>query len=239
MGPTIRRHGRRGLVNLDWILTLVAVLAAALLAGTVIRTDASEGSTQFGRFVGGVRSLAPNERLVLFEDGESGGAADWSAGRPEDGEVGLGAIWLVAPGDTDVSRRITLPEETVRAILRLDLIAIDDWALEGLELSLDRTPRLRQRFSSRPDLIGEQTGATEPGEGVSLRTRVVPPRALGFASGTSAQRETRVVIEIAVDTPDPQIELSIAPLPAEGRDDAANFPAWAIDNLIVVAARLP
>jgi hypothetical protein len=239
MGPTFRQRGRRGLINLDWMLTLVAVLAAALLAATVIRTDASDGVTQFGRFVGGMRSLAPNERLVLFEDGESGGTADWSAGRPYDREVGLGAIWLVDPGNSVVDRQITLPEETVRAIIRLDLIAIDDWALEGLELSLDGVTRLRHRISSRPDLIADQTGRTDEGGGVSLQSHVAAPRDLGFAGGMTALAETRVVVEMAIDTPDAQIDLSIAPIPAAGAEAAADFPSWAIDNLIVVAARLP
>ena len=47
---------------------------------------------------------------------------------------------------------------------------------------------------------------------------------------------------MALDTPDRDIEIAIAPLPAPEGSPAearAMAPIWAVDNLIVVAASLP
>lgn len=237
MGSFVRPYSRRGLISLDVLLILVALLAAVVVAGAVVRTGSVGQSSQFGTFVGGLRTLGPTETLVVFEDGASGDAAGWSAGARNDDHVGLGAIWLVDPGDTTLERRIPLPEGTVQATLRLDLVAIDDWALQGLELAVNGRPVLRQRFSSRPDLVEAQTTEVLGGDGIMLRTSLDPPKPLGFAQGDAALDDTRLVVEMAVVTPGEELTLTVTPLPAEGGETSA--PAWAVDNLIVVAASLP
>lgn len=238
-GVSSRPRSSSALINIDWMTAGVVVLAAALVAGAVIRTDAASQESQFGQFIGGLRSLGPTESLVLFEDGVSGGAADWSAGRLNDDHAGLGAVWLLDPGDTPLTRRITLPQGTVQGFLRIDLIAIDDWALEGLELALDGQPVLRQRFSSREGTGDAQTTERLEGEGIRLQARLDPARELGFGAGDVALAETRLTLEMVIDTPGPELELSITPLPAAGADPDAPAPVWAVDNLIVVAAGLP
>jgi hypothetical protein len=238
MGSFVRPYSRRGLISLDVLLILVALLAAVVIAGAVVRTGSVGQSSQFGSFVGGLRTLAPTETLVVFEDGAPSDEAGWSKGARNDDHVGLGAIWLVEPGDATFERRIPLPEGTVQATLRLDLIAIDDWALEGLELAVNGRPVLRQRFSSRPDLIEAQTTEELGGDGIMLRSRLDPAKPFGFAQGDAALDETRLVVEMAVVTPGEEIALTLSPLPAEGAA-TVSAPAWAVDNLIVVAASLP
>lgn len=238
MGSFVRPYSRRGLISLDVLLILVALLAALVVAGAVVRTGSVGQSTQFGTFVGGLRTLGPTETLVVFEDGAPSDEAGWSAGARNVDHVGLGAIWLVEPGDASLERRIPLPEGTVQATVRLDLIAIDDWALEGLELAVNGRPVLQQRFSSRPDLIEAQTTEVQGGEGIMLRSTLDPPKPLGFAQGDAALDETRLVVEMAVVTPGEDITLTLTPLPADGAATAF-APPFAIDNLIVVAASLP
>lgn len=238
MPGTPQRRRRSAVTRIDWMILGIGLLTLGLLAGTVIRTDADDRLGRFGDFVGGLRSLGPNERLVLFEDGAASGA-DWSAGARDDAHVGLGAVWLVPAGETALERRIALPEDTAQATLRLELIAIDDWALQGLELALDGRPVLRQRFSSRRDLLAAQTTEAFAESHITLQSRLEPPRELGFASGDAALAETRLIVELAIDAPAPEIGLTITPLPAPGEAADAPAPVWAVDNVIVVARRRP
>ena len=222
MGSFVRPYFRHGILSLDGLLLLVALLTAVVVAGAVFRTETAGHATQFGTFVGGLRVLGQDETLVVFEDSAPWDGAGWSAGARNDDHVGLGAIWLIEGGDVTLERRIPLPAETAQATVRLDILAIDDWALEGLELAVNGRPVLRQRFSSRPDLVEAQTTEVLSSEGIVLRTRLL--------------------IEMAVVTPGQEIALTLTPLPAAAAgsgEAAASAPAWAVDNLIVVAASLP
>lgn len=237
MASALRPYRRRGHVTLDWLLIAVGLAAGALLAGAVIRTGDGGQSARFGTHIGGVRSLSDTDRLVAFED-MSTGATGWSGGARNDDHLGLGAIWLAEPG-TALTRDIALPDGTVRAVLSLDLIAIDDWALEGLEIALDGAPILRHRFTTRPDLDRLDPPANRSADLVAVRAQTEPPREMGFASGTPALEDERLTVEIAVTTPGTQLALSITPLPAEDGDNDAPAPLWAVDNLVVVAESLP
>ncbi|NKX44898.1 hypothetical protein [Roseicyclus persicicus] len=230
MVGAFRSVDRRRRIGFDWMLIAAALVAGALLAGTVIRSGTVGQVAQFGTQVGGLRSLGPNERLVVFEDMSSGAGAGWSGGRRDAAHVGLGAIWLADPPHAPLTREIALPEGTVRAVLSLDLIAIDAWAREGLELRVNGAPVLRQRFG--PDAPATETIAAEH---VTLRGRLAPPQALGF---DPAQAEQRLSVAVAVTTPGATISLAIHPLPADGAADGP-APTWAVDNLIVVAESLP
>lgn len=236
MAAAHRRTGRRGHVTLDWALVVVAFMALAVLIGTAIRTGTPAGVSQFGAQVGGLRALSDTQTLLVFEDGASG-APGWSSGRIEGGNPALGPVWLAEPSDTALSRSIPLPEGTVRAILSFDLIAIDDWGLQGLSVAIDGTEVLRQRFTSRP---GQELSAAESPRNdlIAQRTRLAPARELGFAAGGPELAEQVLHVDLAVITTAEALELTITPLAAEADADAV-APAWAVDNLIVVAERLP
>jgi hypothetical protein len=238
MGGFVRPNLRHAWINLDGAMIAVALLAGVMVAGTMIRTPPGGDGSAFGSHVGGLRTLGPTETLVTFEDGTSRAVEGWSTGARNEAHVGLGAVWLVQPGDAPLGRRFPLPEGTTAATLRLEIIALDDWALEGLELTVNGRALLRQRFSSRPDLIAAQQTEVIEAEGVTLRAQLDPPRELGFAGGAAAQAETRLVVEVALEAPGPELALGLTPLPAlPARTDGAAAPAYAVDNLMVVAAR--
>lgn len=211
-------------------------MALAVLVGTAIRTGVPGAASQFGAQVGGLRALSETETLLLFEDG-AGGAPAWSSGRLADDHIALGPVWLAEPPDAPLTRSITLPEGTVRAVLSFDLVAIDDWAQQGLSVSVDGVEVLRQRFTSRPD---QATPAAEVlrDDRVALRVRMAPARELGFGSGTPDLAEQVLSVDLAVLTTGDALTLTITPLPADGAPDIPQ-PLWAIDNLIVTGERLP
>jgi hypothetical protein len=212
-------------------------MAVAVLVGTAIRTGTPGAVSQFGAQVGGLRALSETETLLVFEDGASG-AAEWSGGTRNADHPGLGAIWLADPPGEALSRSIALPEGTVRAVLSFDIVAIDDWDLQGLSLAIDGTEVLRQRFTSRP---GQAMPAAEPltrSDRIALRTQVALPRELGFGSGTPEMAEQVMHVNLAVFTTGDTLAVTITPLPSEAAGDMPP-PRWAIDNLIVTGERLP
>lgn len=237
MAAAHRRYGRRGHVTLDWALVAVALMAVAVLIGTAIRTGAPGAPSQFGAQVGGLRALSETETLLVFED-MANGVAGWSGGSHDAAHPGLGAVWFADPSGEALSRTISLPEGTVRAVVSFDLVAIDDWNLQGLSVAVDGTEVLRQRFTSRAD---QQIAAAEPvtrTDRIVTRAHLAAPRELGFASGTPAMAEQILRVSLAVFTTDPTLTLTISPLASEAETEMP-LPHWAIDNLIVTAERLP
>jgi hypothetical protein len=239
MGQALRPSARRIRVSLDWELIVVALMAAALLAGIMIRTEAPELRSQVALQVGGLSILSENETLVVFEDMSSGGGGGWSGGRPNADHPGLGAIWLADPPGDALHRAIALPDGTARVLVSFDLIAIDHWPDAALMVTVDGTEVLRHSFASRPDAIRATAPATDGTGRISLRTELGAPRELGFASGSPDLAEQRLSIEIAAPSPNPTLTLAITPLRVGGAEDAGPAPSWAVDNLIVVAERRP
>ncbi|MBF9045825.1 hypothetical protein LSUCC0031_01725 [Rhodobacterales bacterium LSUCC0031] len=239
MGVSVRPLNSLRMINLDWMLITVALMALALLAASLIRSAPSYPVATFGAKIGGLRALGAGERLVLFEDLSTSADPAWSHGQRDDSHIGLGAIWLARNGEAPMTRRIALPAETARSIVTLDLIAIDAWALQWLEIAINGTPVLRQSFSAHPDLIADQqteilTDALDQ-NGIILRSHLGAPQELGFATGPGLA-ETRLSLEMAIATTAPELRLSITALPAVGGTDAADVPLWAIDNFVVIAA---
>ena len=237
MGGSHRPYRRGGRVTFDWMLIVIGLMAGALLAGTVIRTEAAGRSSQFGTHIGGLRVLSDTDRLVVFEDFSSG-IGGWSGGVLDTDHLGLGAIWRAAPADVPLSREIVLPAQTVRAVLTFDIIAIDDWALEGVEVLLGDTVVLEQRFSSRPDLAEGRVTETPAVDGVTLVSHLDTPRELGFGAGGPQLQEERLSVQLAVTTPGQALTLTLRPVAAEEPGEGP-APNWAVDNLIVVSESLP
>jgi hypothetical protein len=235
MGVSQRPYKSPRVVNLDWMLVSVGLMALALLAASLIRTVPSYAVAEFGTKIGGLRALTETERLVLFEDLSTSPDPDWASGQRDDTQVGLGAIWLASPADAPMTRRIALPPQTQRSIVTMELIAIDAWALERLELSVDGTPVLRQSFSAEPALIAAQRTEILAQNGIVLQSRLDSPQELGFATGPGLE-ETRLSVEMAITTNAPELRLSIVPLPAPDAAADVRPPMWAIDNLMVIAA---
>lgn len=224
-------------MTLDWALVVVALMAVAVLVGTAIRTGTPAAVSQFGTQVGGLRALSATETLLIFED-RGQGAADWSGGIGHADHPGLGAVWLADPPGDALTRSIPLPQGTVRAVLSFDLVAIDDWALQGLTVSIDGADIVTQRFTSSPDTQVPAPDIPARSDRIALRTRIAEPRELGFGSGTTDLAEQVLHVNLAVFTTAPALTLSITPLPALTDADLPQ-PLWAIDNLVVVSESLP
>lgn len=232
MGQTLRPSAWRACVSLDWELIVVGLMAAALLAGTMIRTEPREQRSQ----IGGLSILSETKTLVLFEDMSSGSAPGWSGGHRNADHPGLGAIWRADPPGDAMHRDIALPNGTVRAVVSFDLIVIDEWADDALMVAIDGTEILRHGFATGPDAIRATAPPTQGTGRIALRTELGARRELGFASGGPALSAQRLSVEIALPAPDARLTLTIRPLRAE---DAGPALPWAVDNLIVVAERRP
>lgn len=215
-------------VKPDWMLVSVGLMALALVITSSIRSTPPHAVTAFGTQIGGLRALGESERLILFEDLGTGPDPAWSGGARDDSHAGLGAIWLATSEGVAMTREIALPPGTVRGIVSLDLIAIDAWALEQLEVAVNGAPVLRHGFADGHSEV------LAP-DGITVRSRLFPPQELGFAAGPG-QEETRLTVEMAIPVTDPELLLSILPLPAPGAAPDAAPPLWAIDNLMVIAA---
>lgn len=241
MGGTFRPYGRRGIANLDWAMIAVGLMALALLVGAMVRTGTPAAQALFGRQVDGLRILSETETLVLFEDHASGRGTDagWSVGLQNADHPGLGGIWLVEPADAALTREIPLPEGTRRAVLSLDLIAIDDWGLEGLSVAIGDIEVLQHRFTSRPGLDRPAAPASANDGQLALQARLDGPREQGFAAGDPALAEERLRIELSVQDPGDSLTVTIRPVSAQGQSPAPAGPLWAVDNLILVADSQP
>ena len=131
-------------------LTLSISIGGRMLADRIAGTNLST--------LAGIRLLAPDDRLVTFEDFELG-AHGWSGGRSEQSSAAFGGM-LGRFGGTNgveaVSRLYSIPEDAAYVIVSFDLHAIDDWALEDVIIFANGVEVLRQNFSTRPDLVGRQ-----------------------------------------------------------------------------------
>lgn len=217
--------------NLDWMLVSVGLMALALLVGSLIPTPSEGPDRMFGAQMGGLRALAEDERLVLFEDLASGPDPSWSGGARQDDQLGLGAVWMALPPDAPLERDITLPEGVDRAYLSFDLIAIDAWAGDSLAVAVQGRTILRHVFSPETAATDGVQVRHHAGDGLLLRTRLSPLRELGLAEGEASLSEERLSVEIALDRPDPLLRLTLTPEPGPS---ATTPSAWAVDNLMLI-----
>ncbi|MDG3041183.1 hypothetical protein [Roseicyclus marinus] len=233
MAAAHRRIDRPGHLRLDWALIPVALIAFAVIVGAAIRTGPPAAARLFGVEVGGLRALSDTETLVLFEDGGTA-IAGWSAGMRHVDHPGLGPVWLADPADQPMTRVIALPEGTVRALLSFDLVAFEDVSALALSVVIDGAEVLRQRFASdgqaapAPEILGRS-------DRIALRSRINNPRSLAGPPALSVQR---LHVDVAAVTTAGEITLTLAPLSSDTRAGSIP-PLWAVDNLVVVAERLP
>lgn len=233
MAAAHRRFDRPGHLRLDWALIPVALIAVAIVVGAAIRTGPPAAASLFGVEVGGLRALSDTETLVVFEDGGTA-ITGWSGGLPDTDHPGLGPVWLADPADQPLTRTITLPQGTVRALLSFDLLVLEAASDQGISVMIDGTEVMRQTFTSggqvppAPEILGRN-------DRIALRGRTSVTRDL---IGPPAMVVQSLHVDVAAFTTAGAITLSLAPIPATTTAGAA--PAlWAVDNLVVVAERLP
>lgn len=234
MAAALHRYLGHGYRRVDWALILVVVMALALFMASVIRSGAPAGGTQFGLQLGGLRALSETETLVTFEPDGPVDPGAWAGGRPNADHVALGSVWLADPPDQPLTRVITLPEGSARALLSFDLVVMGDWSARGLAVSIDGEDVLRQPFGAA-DQAPPPPETMRGDDRIALRSRITGPRMLSGAPDLSVQR---LHLDISVVTPQEAITLTLAPLGTDtgGADPA---PSWAVDNLVVVAEGPP
>jgi len=215
-------------LRLDWMLVSVGLMAAMVLAATMIRTASDGSDAGFIPQMGGLRALDATERLIIFEDYTAAGGASWSTGQNHDAITMLGAVWLATPPDAPLMRALNLPKGAARAVVSFDLIAVDRWTDESLAIAVQGQTLLRHQFSSKPQTPALALRASD---GIALRTRASTLRDMG-----AGPRFNRLRVEIAIDRPDPQLQLTLTPQPAT--PDQAT-PVWAVDNLMVIVKDIP
>lgn len=178
--PHLNRPASR--ITLDWMLVLVAVLAVALVIASSLRVDRRDAADRFGTSIGGLRSLAPHERLVTFEDYsfDSGG---WTGLSSDDGNPSLGGVLGPVTAPAGLTREFALPPETLRVEVMLDLIGLDRGTRADIVLRLNDLPALG---GIAPDAVTVWVDPTAPG-----RHRV-------WAMIEAPQSPLR----LAIDTPD-------------------------------------
>jgi hypothetical protein len=212
--------------NLDWMLVTVGLMAVALLTGSLIRVPLGGPDAQFGAYMGGLRALSDTERLLLFEDLSSGTDPAWSGGARQDEQVGLGAVWMAVPPEAALERDIALPDGVKRAFVSFDLIALNDWAGNSIEVALQGRTLLRHGFSE-----GMGGLRLEDADGMVVRARYSGPRSLGLSPDQPKLTAERLSIEVALEQPDPVLRLTLTPQPGASAQTA---PAWAVDNLMII-----
>lgn len=238
MPPSRKVKRSKGPFRFDWIIIVVAVTTGALLFASLFLAGSTRDDTPFGTTIGGLRALKDSETLVLFEDYtfDSGG---WSDGLHDDTHPGLGGILGPFPLRQALERELALPDDVVRAVLSFDLIAIDDWALETVSVSVDGEVLLRRRFSTRPDLsAGQDSEIRSGGNAVVVIAPEGMPVERGFATGGPEMFEQIVRVQIALDTPQTRIDIRVEGEGDVGDDERSGAPQWALDNLILTTETL-
>lgn len=141
---------------LDWMLVAVALIAAALVAGALIRVETHDADVLHGTSIGGLRSLAATERLVVFEDYnfDSGG---WSEHATDRSRADLGGVLGPFPYGTELSREFELPDGTVGAVIGLDTLAWDGAALPTLNVRVNGSDLTSDQSNNQGRLIFDQT----------------------------------------------------------------------------------
>lgn len=228
------RVERAGL-RIDRVVAAVAITALTLsisIGGRVIadRIAGTNLST-----LAGIRLLAPDDRLVTFEDFELG-ASGWDGGQTEQSEPVFGGMlgrFGGTEGEEAVSRTYSIPEEAGYAVVTFDIHAIDDWSLEDVIIFANGVEVLRQNFSTRADMVELQRSLVA--DLPWLRAEIVPaPRtgtARGFRSGDRETHDQSFTVRIVLSGPPEELRLGFgATLP----DGSVETASWAVDNLQIV-----
>lgn len=214
----------RGL-TIDWMLLAVAAMAAALVAGTLIRTSTDADPT---RSVGGLRVLGEGDVLVAYED-YSFGADGWTFPLSENVAPGIGGV-LGRFADQRVERVFDLPPDARQVEATFDLILIDDWADAPLRFWVNGEVALVLTGSTRE---GAQAGielSDLPGLDVTV-FEDAPPRERGYSSNGAADMERVFTLRVLMTDPGTTLTLTFMSEQAGPIAEAS----WALDNLIVIA----
>ena len=234
VGGRPARAERAGL-RIDRVVAAVAITALTLSISIGGRMVADRIAGTNLSTLAGISLLAPDDRLVTFEDFEHG-AAGWDGGQSEQSEPVFGGM-LGRFGGTDgqeaISRTYSIPEDAEYAIVSFAIHAIDDWALEDIIIFANGVEVLRQNFSTREELVASQRSLIAD---VSWITADIQPAlgtgtARGFGVGNRGMHDQSFAVRLVISGPTEEFRLGFgATLADEGLTEAS----WAIDNLQIV-----
>jgi len=224
------RAERAGL-RIDRVVAAVAITALTLSITIGGRMVADHIAGTNLSTLAGIRLLAPDDRLVTFEDFELG-APGWVGGANEQSQNGFGGM-LGRFGGTDgteaVSRTYNVPEDTGFAIVTFDVHAIDDWALEDIIVFANGVEVLRQNFSTRSDMVERQRSliADLPWIRAELEPGVLSDESRGFDDAL----DQSVAIRLVLARPSSELRLGFGSTLA---DAGVATASWAVDNVQIV-----
>ncbi|MEM9318036.1 MAG: hypothetical protein AAGA70_03410 [Pseudomonadota bacterium] len=224
-------------IRVDRVVAAVAisVLALSIYIGVRAGVDRAAGSNR--PTLAGIRLLAPDDRLVTFEDFELGVPSWQGAAFDRTTPVfgGMMGRFGGTGGQEALARTYVIPEEAAYVMVSFHLHAIDDWALEDVIVFANGIEVLRQSFTTRPDLVGQQRTevADVPWIRAQLRTILRSGTERGFAADGPATMDQTVLVRLILTGPPEEFRLGFgATLPDSGTETAS----WAIDNLQIVTS---
>lgn len=213
----------RGVITIDWMVLIVACIAALFLLGTMVRISVDADAVR----ADGFRELGGNDTLLTFQD-FSFDATGWDPSDTSDRLPGIGPSlgpFMAEP----VQRSFAMPMDADVAHVTFDLHLIGDWDDQGdFHISVGGDEVLTIEMPDGSDASAVVPHAVEIA-GVTLsvdRTSVRPRPADGALPGAS---DDFVTLRISVHVTDPEDTLTLR-LMAEAEGQAR----WSLDNLTVV-----
>ncbi len=125
MGGAERMVRPASRITLDWMLAVVIVIAIALAIGAWVRTSGDGAVPGVGPSGGGLRALAPHERLIVFED-YSYDTQGWDAAEVARPNAFQGSVLTPLDPVAGLTRAFAVPDATQRIVAMFDAIAIGD-----------------------------------------------------------------------------------------------------------------
>ncbi|MBF9029491.1 hypothetical protein HKCCE3408_03695 [Rhodobacterales bacterium HKCCE3408] len=227
--------------KIDRVIAVAAVSALILLIIIGLRAIVDRVAGANTPTLAGIRLLAPDDRLVTFEDFEMG-APGWTGGALDQSTPAFGGIlgrFGGTGGRERISRTFEIDPGSQFAMVSFTLHAIDDWGLEDIVVYANGVEVLRRSFSTRPGDENRQRTAVADLPWIRAFVRDAPRSGTerGFGSGSDAMADQSVAVSMVLFGPPEELRIGFgSTLPGDDTGTAS----WAVDNFqIITTAQRP
>lgn len=214
-------------MRIDRVVAAVAITVLTLSITIFGRMVADHIASNNLSTLAGISLLAPDDRLVTFEDFELG-APGWTNGASDQSSLALGGVLGLfggTQGEEEVSRVYAMPEDAGYALVSFDIHAIGAWALEDIIIFANGIEVLRQNFTVTPEQLETQRTLVAELPWIHAELEEVGQRSLGARS-----------IAVNMILAGPQAEMRLGFGSTLGADSAAGA-RWAVDNVQIVTTQ--